>query len=63
MDGLAADPEVIVQEGAGDLDSFTDSDEDMRAARQAKRQRVAVEEGKAGDVDNVAHEARASLSR
>ena len=63
LDGLAVDPEVIVQEGAGNADSFTDSDEDMRAARQAKRQSVAVEEGKAGDVDNVADEARASLSR
>ena len=30
LDRLAADPEVIIQEGAGDADSFTDSDEDMR---------------------------------
>ena len=65
-----AEPEVIVQEGAGDADSFTDSDEDMRAARLAKRQRVAEEEGEAdalftlmGDVDDGADEARASLSR
>ena len=47
LDGQA-EPKVIIQKGAGGVDSFTDSDEDMRAARLAKQQHVAEEEGKAG---------------